>query len=126
MRRAHGLVLLASMSSPAWAQGLASGAAPGIPWLRLFLSFAFCAALAFGGALLLRHYQRRGIANPLKDLLARPGGAAGRRITIIETRRASVHADLCLVECDGETYFLALTPAGASVLDRNGPTEAGE
>jgi hypothetical protein len=112
------LLVFASLPSPAWADTLASGTAPGIPWVRLLLSFAFCIALAWGAVVMLKHYQRRGIGNPLKELFAKQGAAPSRRIAIIETRRAGLHTDLCLVDCDGETYFLALTPAGVSVLDQ--------
>lgn len=118
-------ILMASIPSPALAGALADGSAPGIPWLRLILSFGICIAVAFGAILLLKHYQRRGIANPIKSLLERQGVTPVRRIAIIETRRASLNADLCLVECDGETFFLALTPAGATVLKQSekGPAE---
>ena len=110
------LFLVVAWPSVAQAQSLATGSAPDIPWFRLLLSLAFCIAVAWGAVRLLKYYQRRGIANPIKSLLERQGAASQRRIAIIETRRASLHADLCLVECDGDTYLLALTPAGATVL----------
>ena len=125
MSRAFALLPLLTLSSPAAAQSLATGSAPGIPWVRLLFSLVFCIALAWGVVVAIRHYQRRGMANPVKRLLDRQGTPAPRRIAIIETRRASLHADLCLVECDGEAFFLALSPAGATVLNhRKEPEDA--
>ena len=125
MPRATALLLAFLIaSSPAAAQSLATGSAPGIPWFRLLFSLVFCIALAWGVVVALKHYQRRGMANPIKRPFDRPGTLSPRRIAIIETRRASLHADLCLVKCDGETFFLALSPAGATVLNhRKGPEE---
>ncbi|HTN14548.1 MAG TPA: hypothetical protein VL094_07055 [Sphingomonadaceae bacterium] len=103
-------------SAPALAQGLTGGSAPAIPWLRLVLAFGLCIAIAIGAVLLLRRHQRRGGPVLPAALFQRHGVASQRRISVIETRRASSTADLCLVECDGQTWLIALTPAGATVL----------
>lgn len=122
--RSAPLLLLAALSAPALAGDLTSGSSPAIPWLRLLLSFAFCIALAGGAALLLK--RRHTLAAPLKRLAADAVRSGPRRMAIVETRRANLHVDLCLVEYDGEVYFLALTPAGASVLSRSRPAMAAE
>jgi len=105
-------------ASPAFAQALATGPAPEVPWLRLSLSLLLCIFLALGAALLLRRHRLHGRSNPLGALLRKAPGTARRRIAIIETRRASAHGDLCLVELDGQPYLLAFTPGGASLIDR--------
>ncbi len=108
----------AGIGAPASAAGLTSGSAPDISWLRIALALVFCLALAAAAALALR---KRGSAGTLRFLTHFRAGARALprpRIRIIETRRASQHGDLCLVEAEGHTYFLALTAGGASLLDK--------
>lgn len=116
MLRAAALPLLLALPAPVFAQGLTGGSAPEIPWLRLVLAFALCIAVAYGAILLVRRHQRGGGPILPAVLFARRSGSTTRRISVIETRRASPTADLCLVECDGEIWLLALTAAGAIVL----------
>ena len=108
----------ASRASPAFAQSLATGPSPEVPWLRLGLSLLLCFSLAFGAALLLRRHRLHGSMGALASLLRNVPGTSRRRIAIIETQRASAHGDLCLVELDGQPYLLAFTPGGASLIDR--------
>lgn len=117
MTRAVFALALFGLSTPAFAGDLAGGSSPDIPWLRLLLALAFCIAMAFSAVLLLRRQQRGGgpIIGP-SALFQGRGKASVRRISVIETRRASPTADLCLVECDGETWLLALTASGTTVL----------
>ena len=117
MTRAVFALALLGLPTPALAGELAGGSSPDIPWLPLLLAFAFCIALAFGAVLLLKRHQRGGgpIIGP-SALFHGRGQASARRISVIETRRASPTADLCLVECDGETWLLALTSSGTTVL----------
>ncbi|KPL68270.1 hypothetical protein SZ64_09135 [Erythrobacter sp. SG61-1L] len=116
MPRIAAIALLLALPAPAVAQGLTGGSAPDVPWLRLVLAFAFCIAVAFGAVLLLRRHQRGGGPVLPIALLERRTGGPARRLSVIETRRASPNGDLCLVECDGETWLLVLTPAGTTVL----------
>jgi len=115
-------LLLALLPSPALAAPLATGGAPAIPWLRLAFSLAFCVALAWGMAAVLRRRKSGADASPgarsLRWFQPWAPASRSRRIRILETRRASQHGDLCLVELDGKSYFLALTPSGPLVLDR--------
>ena len=59
-------------------------------------------------------------------LLKRGGGRlvlpsrAERRIAVIESRRISPHADLCLLRCDGQEYVILSSATGQQVL-REGP-----
>ena len=119
-RKAASFLLLALLADPALASPIATGTAPAIPWGRLLLVLAFCLVLAWGAILFIRKYRQGPLFRPLAALRGATGTTAERRIRIIETRRASAHGDLCLVECDGETYLLALTANGVTVLDRKG------
>ncbi len=123
MRNAAILLALGMLAEPAAAAVLATGTGPSIPWGRLFVVLAFCLVLAWGAIVFVRHYQNRSVANPLEGLFGRAKAGLPRRIRIIETRRASQHADLCLVECDGQTYLLALTAQSVTVLEQK--TDAG-
>lgn len=114
MRRIAAL-FVACIPASAFAAPIATGSAPGVPWLRLIVSLLVCMIVAFGAVLALKRYQRRGVARPLKALIQR-STSAERPISVIETRRASVHGDLCLVECEGERWLLAFTPSGVTVL----------
>lgn len=117
MRRlAAPALLLSALPSSALAQGLTGGSAPDVPWLRLVLAFGLCIAIAFGAVLLLRRHQRGGGPLLPAALFERRSAVTQRRISVIETRRASPTADLCLLECDGQTWLIALTPAGATIL----------
>ncbi|HZF46237.1 MAG TPA: hypothetical protein VEZ26_07875 [Sphingomonadaceae bacterium] len=116
MKRAALALALLGLPAPALAGGLTGGSSPDIPWLRLLLAFAFCIAVAFGAVLLLKRHQRGGGPIMPSALFERRGQASARRISVIETRRASPSADLCLVECDGGTWLLALTQAGTTIL----------
>jgi hypothetical protein len=114
------LILLAVPGATHAATTIATGTGPEIPWFRLFLALVFCLLLAWGAIVLIRHRQGRGLAKPLAAMLGAARTAAPRRIRIIETRRASQHGDLCLVECDDQLFFLAITAQGVTVLDRRG------
>jgi hypothetical protein len=39
-----------------------------------------------------------------------------RRIEVIESRRVSQHADLCLVRCDGEEYLILSSAQQQQIL----------
>lgn len=99
----------------ALAAPIATGSAPGVPWLRLIMSLLACLAIAFGAIVALKRHQRQGIANSLAAFVQR-SASTQRAISLIETRRASAHGDLCLVECEGERWLLAFTPSGVTVL----------
>jgi|GEM_PF-1287552 len=123
MRKAAPL-LLTCLASPAAAAVLATGSGPSVPWFRIILALVACLAVAWGAILLLRRHQRgelraiRSIQLNLGMFFTSPTRHAPPRLSILETRRASQHGDLCLAELDGELFFLALTPAGTTVIAR--------
>lgn len=121
-RHFWGLILLVSSPASAKAQQLGGGGgAADISIVRIFAALLLCLAAAFGLALVIR--ARKGA------LLSRRMGwfsgamAASRRIKIVETRRATPFADICLIHCDGDEYLLLCGPSGQTVLrwpDRSG------
>ncbi|MCX8475469.1 MAG: flagellar biosynthetic protein FliO [Sphingomonas sp.] len=47
-----------------------------------------------------------------------------RRIHVIESRRVSQHADLCLVRCDGEEYLILSSAQQQQILRTGVPADA--
>lgn len=90
---------------------LGGGGDVGIGYARVVLALLACLVIAAGAILLLRHRSGRPFA------LALPRAAATeRRITVVETRRLSPHADICLVEHGARAWLLVVQPAGIHVL----------
>ena len=102
-------------AAPALSQRLGGAAAtPDLSIGRILAALVLCVAAAFALVLLIR---ARSSAMPgASPIRRRLGSAASRRIRVIETRRASAHADLCLIECDGDEYLLLCGPAVHTVL----------
>jgi len=104
------------LATPAEAAQLATGSAPDIPWLRLLIALAVSTTVAAAAIFALR--RKPGSAGPLVKFFQNLRSAPPRRIFILETRRASQHGDLCLVEVEDAVYLLALTTSGATLLYR--------
>lgn len=115
-----GLVLL--WPGLAQAQQLGGGGSPDISLLRVLISLLVALACTFGLVLFVR--ARMG-QNPAPANLAQWVRQVGtsRRIEVVEARRVSAHADLCLVRNEGEEWLLACGPAGITVL-RHGAVSA--
>ncbi|KPF52070.1 hypothetical protein IP65_17925 [Novosphingobium sp. AAP1] len=108
-----GLVLL--WPGLAQAQQLGGGGSPNISLLRVLISLLVALACAFGLALFLRARMGQHPAPAsLGQWLSRMG--TSRRIEVVEARRVSAYADLCLVRNEGEEWLLACGPAGITVL----------
>ena len=105
---------------PAHAQHLGGGVGPDVSLIRILAAFLLCGAAAVALALVVR--QRAGGSKRSARLsLTRlfPTGLTGaRRIDVIEARRISLHADLCLVRCDGTEYLLLCGASGHEILAR--------
>ena len=90
--------------------------APLIDPVRVVAALAAGLLLSLLAALLLARMKRRGGPAPRwLGWLARPGEPQAR-IRVVETRRASVHGDICLVSWNGTNYLIALTQGGAALL----------
>jgi len=101
------------------AQHLGGNAAPDISIFRIFGALAACLLIAMGAIFALRRYPQRLTAPRAWPSIAK-AMMRERRIEVIEARRISVHADLCLARCDGVEYLLLCGPSGAKVLKQSG------
>lgn len=90
--------------------------APGIPWLRIFLALILCIAVSVAAILALRRYGEGGLPAILKSGLK--GISTDAQLEIIETRRASVHGNICLFHYNGHAYVVAITAGGATMIDK--------
>lgn len=103
-----------AVAAPVLAQNLGTGQAPNVSIVRIVAVLIFCLLAAVALVFLLRN---RAIGGRL-----RPGilGELGRRgrVRVIESRRISIHADLCLVEFEGEEILILCGSGGAEVLTR--------
>lgn len=88
------------------------GGAPAgdVSLVRVVASFVLCIGVAVTVIVLLRG---RGLRWPVPHTLVRRRSAA---IDIVETRRLSPHADISLVQHDGQEYLLLLLAGDAKVL----------
>lgn len=91
---------------------LGGGGAIDVSLGRIIISFIICIAIAVLAILLLR--QRSGKID-LAGFFARLEPRA-RAIDVVETRRLSPHADLCLVRQGGREYLLVLQQGSTQVL----------
>lgn len=102
-----GLAAAALWSERAWAGAARLGGGGGLDLslTRILLSLMLCLGIAASVIVLLKRNGGRINANALRGLLAR-GLPADQRIRVIESRRISVHADLCVVRCDDVEYVI--------------------
>ena len=114
---------LAMIAAPALAAPgrLGGGGDLGVSLGRIVASLIICIFVALLAALLIR--QRAGKSD-LRAFFARLE-PRGRAIHVVETRRLSPHADICLVRSGGQEYLLLLMAGSAQVL-REGPALSDE
>lgn len=107
--------LLLTVAAPALAQPgrLGGGDALDVSLARIVAALVLCVMLAAVAALLLK---RGGGRIDLSALRALAGPRAERRIEVIETRRISPHADLCLLRCGGREFLILCSEAAQQVL----------
>lgn len=118
MRRTAFFVIASVTASPVAASAgrLGGGSSPDISLIRILAALVLCALVAFAAVAIMK--ARSG--QPLRfsiDNWRSITVAAPRRVEIVETRRLSLHADVCLMRCDGQEYLLACGPGGVVVLD---------
>lgn len=105
-----GMFVFTFVSGLAEAAPLGGGHSPDINLIRIGLSLVLCLVIAAFAILMLR---RKSAALPWLAL-ARPADA--QAITVKETRRISVHAEVCRFECGGQEYLVIVTSQGATLL----------
>lgn len=83
---------------------LGGGGALNLSLTRIVLSLLLCLMLAAAAAVGLKRSGGRFDLKRLRTLVGRL--PARQRIEVLEVRRASQHADICLIRCDGREYLL--------------------
>lgn len=100
------LAIACSMiAMPAAAQGrLGGGGALDISLTRIIVALLLCTMIAVLVALSIK---RGGGKIDVPNLRRWIGTLPiERRITVVESRRVSQHADVCLIRCDGQEYLI--------------------
>lgn len=114
---ARAAVLVAACCIPlspllAASPGLGGGEELGVSLGRIVTALIICVIVAVLAVLLIR--QRSGkvdLAGLFGRIEMRP-----RAVHVVETRRLSVHADICLLRHDGREYLLLLMAGACQVL----------
>lgn len=108
-------------AGPAWANGsrLGGGGGLDLSLTRIVISLLLCLALAGSLIVLLKRNGGRLNVGMLRGLVAK-GLPAEQRIRVIESRRISAHADLCLIRCD-DIEYVVLSSAQQQQLLREQP-----
>lgn len=102
------------LAGPAFADRLGGGGDLGISLTRIVMALILCLMLAALAALLLKRNGGKIDIAALRGLIVRM--PAARRIEVIETRRVSQHADVCLMRCDGREYLILSAAHQQTVL----------
>lgn len=89
---------------------------------RLIVALLFCIALAVGAAFALKRASKK-IGRPTNPLTALWLKNAEQAVTVLESRRISIHADVCRVACAGREYLVVVSQGGATVLKESAQTE---
>ncbi|WP_109807738.1 hypothetical protein [Sphingosinithalassobacter portus] len=111
---AGGALLLLVLSGPAAAQRLGGGHAPDISIVRILGALFVCLLLAGAVALVLKRGGGRIDLAAMRGLVSTK--TVPQRIEIIETRRISQHADICVFRCDSREYLVLSSAREQRVL----------
>lgn len=98
----------------ALAQRVGQGAEDSVSIIRVIAALIICLAVAFLAILLVR--ARRG-GQSLPRLFNRLS-ASTSQIAILETRRISIHAEVCRLQYGGEEYLVLIGQSHSRVLSR--------
>ena len=104
--------LLLAQAVGSAAPHLGGGGSGTVSFVRVAASLAICLVIAVLAVLLIR--QRSGgmdLAGALRRIAPRAG-----RVEVVETRRLSPHADVCLLRHDDREYLLILQAGRTRVL----------
>ncbi len=118
--------LLLAPAALAQAGRLGGGGALDISLTRIVTALLLCLMLAALAALALKRGGGRIDLARMRGLFATL--PAKRRIEVVETRRVSQHADVCLLRCDGREYLILCAAQQQLVLREaaSAEPEAGE
>lgn len=114
LRLLAGTLFLLAAPALAARPDLAGGEALGVSLGRIVTALVICTVVALLAALVIRQRQGR------QDLRSLIGGfrASGTTIQVLESRRLTPTADICLVRQGGEEFLILLGPGQARVLRR--------
>lgn len=120
LRQACSAIWFAQLATPALASPgrLGGGGAVDVSLTRIVVALLLGTMLAVLAALAIKRGGGRFDMAVMRRLFAKL--PVVRRIEVIESRRVSQHADLCLVRCDGEEYLI-LSSAQQQQILRGGP-----
>lgn len=106
-----------TIAAPALAGGgrLGGGGALNISLTRIVLALVLCSMVAFLAALLIKKNGGKLDLKSFRAMVIR-SPATARRIEVIETRRVSQYADVCLLRCDGQEYLILCAANQQTVL----------
>ncbi len=100
---------LVACSAPAMAQRLGQGPDLSVSLWRVAGALLLCALVAVAAILAVR--RRGGVIGPasLPALFGLRAGRLRNRIEVVESRRMSPHANVCLLRCDGREYLVLVS-----------------
>lgn len=113
-----GLALILAHPASALAQTLGRAETPAIPVAEVIGALILCLVLAVAAVILLKRLKS---GASFTSSIARDANRGRKRLGVLESRRLSVHADLCLIESDGEE-FLLVVGASQSMVVRSRPS----
>lgn len=100
-------------------QTLGTGEVPDVPITKILVSLLLSIGLVILVTVFLKRYRTGAGFSSMLNTVRPAGKNAARRITIIETRRLSQHADICLLESGDTEYLLVVSASQATVLARH-------
>jgi len=118
-------VALALMTARATAEPILAERALDLHLWRLMFGLIVCIALAIASAFLLKRAAKRPPRGGMQfsKWLA---GADPKAIAVLETRRVSMHGDVCRLSYAGREYLVVVTAGGATLLKDNEVLAPGE
>ena len=115
---AVGPVLLLLGAGAAYAQRLGGGSVPEVSIVRIIAALIVCLIVAVLAILFIRHRQGAGLPLVLRKLGSRPS-----EIELVEARRVSAHAEICLIRHRACEYLLLISPSHSRLLSRRELTD---
>jgi hypothetical protein len=120
---AAAVFLLPAPAALAHAGRLGGGGSLNLSLTRIVMALILCLMIATLAAFALKRSGGRVDLARLRGLLAHL--PAQRRVEVVEARRVSQHADVCLLRCDGQEYLILCSAQQQTVLrERNCAADA--
>ena len=101
-------------SEGALAQQLGKGAGPDISIVRIIVALVICLAIAGLAIWLLRASKGSGRGPSILQRLR----ASNASIRVLESRRISLHAEVCMFRCDEWQYLVLVAQGHSRILEK--------